>query len=199
MAFWIWVMMLVTAVASFAPQLAETSNSTSISGHIPDHTFGRSASAVATSFPSNETIAGLSFNFTTGGSQYTHSIQLLFMIYGRAHARWWYVFGGPQGVAVNPCGDKRFREIYHANAFDFEDKNSHIYKGARWPIKIGKTKDCFIVGDPGYPGQIRCGENSLILDLAKDPQYSDPPIWCWDDRHKRRYYFERAWFVEWNF
>ncbi|KAH7075074.1 hypothetical protein FB567DRAFT_583482 [Paraphoma chrysanthemicola] len=122
----------------------------------------------------------------------TDSLQIFYNKYGSAYR--WYMFQGPRGIAVNPCGDTRFKMIVQAvpdihNPPSFENP-PFPSRGYRWNVQIPPLTDCRYESDPKgeSAGQLRCA--GLIYDFLPDPGRGEPAILCQEGG------FKRAWYVE---
>jgi hypothetical protein len=124
----------------------------------------------------------------------TESLQILYNKYGTAYR--WYMYQGPQGIPVNPCGDTRFKLIAHAVPevripHSFEDP-PFPSAGYKWPVSIPPLVDCRYESDPKgeSAGSLLCGDRSLIYPFLSDPGRAEATILCQDGQ------FKRAWYVE---
>jgi hypothetical protein len=107
------------------------------------------------------------------GSNPKHSIQILVRGTGSKQLSW-VAFLGPQGVAVNPCGDTHLW-AFAAETFSEEDlKGStdidhppQISAGHKWPVHIEGEHDCRYDSTNGA-GELLCGDY-LAYPFADDP------------------------------
>jgi hypothetical protein len=129
-----------------------------------------------------------------------HSIQILF----REHQGYfsWYMYQGPQGVPVNPCGDNRFILIT-GNSRDNRKGLSlmeppMVGAGTKWYINTmdgwSDRGQCFYESAADDPGHVMCGD-FFDFPVSKDVGYYSKPIRCaggkWSDGT-----YHRAWAVE---
>tara|TARA_R110002003_G_scaffold244_20_gene17586 strand:- start:4276 stop:5748 length:1473 start_codon:yes stop_codon:yes gene_type:complete len=112
-------------------------------------------------------------------AKHTESIQLIFFKYGDYFA--WIGYQGPQGIAVNPCGDTRFKvfanavhELHHGKSVDDVPYPS---KGHRWPLKLDGQTDCRYESEENGPGSLKCG-NYMTVPLVADRQKDDKTVKC---------------------
>jgi hypothetical protein len=107
----------------------------------------------------------------------------------------WFMFQGPRGVAVNPCGDGRFRKIVDGVRLTKNPDNWYAppfpEAGLGWPVSIPPLKDCRYESSPrgDNPGQLKCG-NYMIYDLLSDPERGQGTKQCGP------YDWHSAWYVE---
>jgi hypothetical protein len=136
---------------------------------------------------------------------YENSIQILFAEHRGYFS--WYVFKGPWGIAVSPCGR---REKFKLSAEDMREPRLHkdlslmnpptIPAGADWQIEIEGWSDhdrCRIAGDKDGAGSLKCG-NPPFLDypIMPDPSNTNGLIRCLNG-DMVGLAFHRAWNVEW--
>ncbi|KAH6342924.1 hypothetical protein HBI37_091310 [Parastagonospora nodorum] len=136
---------------------------------------------------------------------YENSIQILFSEHRGYFS--WYVFKGPWGIAVSPCGK---REKFKLSAEDMREPRPHkdlslmnpprIPAGANWQIEIEGWSDddrCWIAGDKDGAGSLKCG-NPPFLDypIMPDPGNTNGIIRCLNG-DMVGLAFHRAWNVEW--
>jgi hypothetical protein len=116
------------------------------------------------------------------GANPKHSIQVL-VRGSRSKQLSWVAFQGPQGGAVNPCGDTRFK-AFAAEAFSAEDlKGSSdidhpplISRGHNWPVQIDGEHDCRYDSADGA-GDLKCGDY-LVYPFADYPGKGEATVNC---------------------
>jgi hypothetical protein len=88
---------------------------------------------------------------------------------------------GPQGIAVNPCGDTWFKvfantvhELHHGKSVV---NVPSLSKGHRWPLKLEGQTDCRYESGENGPGSLKCG-NYMTVPLVPDRQKGDKTTKC---------------------
>ncbi|KAL6711674.1 hypothetical protein ACN47E_004608 [Coniothyrium glycines] len=136
--------------------------------------------------------AARNINSTISARGYQNSVQL---IYSQSSTEnYWSVYKGPQGVAVNVCGDDRFQLIYPATAPHTRELEQPPFLAAdvKWFFPVAPGYDCQIVGTGQDPGQLRCDDGkTMMMDFYKDPRYDGSSVLCSDG-----VWYHHAWFAE---
>jgi hypothetical protein len=163
---------------------------------------------VALSARVNDMTTGISKNMTSPAAisapdtepHWKNSLQILF----REHQGYfsWYMYQGPQGVPVNPCGDNRFAIItrnYRENRKGLSlMEPPMVGEGTKWYINTmdgwSDRDQCFYEAAADDPGHLVCGD-FFDFPVSKDAGYYSKPIRCaggkWADGT-----YHRAWAVE---
>jgi hypothetical protein len=129
-----------------------------------------------------------------------YSLQILFREYNGYFS--WYMYQGPFGVPVNPCGDQRFRII--VNNFRETRKGLSLMEppmvgdGTKWYVNSiegwSDRGQCRYEAAANDPGHLVCGD-FFDYPVSKDAGYDSKPIRCargkWADGT-----YHRAWVVE---
>jgi hypothetical protein len=130
-----------------------------------------------------------------------HSIQILFREYDGYMS--WFVYQGPFGIAVNPCGDNRFAMIVKNHREKRNIKNlslmepPYVAEGTKWNVELEGWADpgqCRYESASDDPGHLVCGD-FFDYPVSKDAGYYRKNINCargkWPDGT-----YHRAWVVE---
>ncbi|CAI9628923.1 unnamed protein product [Alternaria burnsii] len=138
---------------------------------------------------------------TTNALQYPYSLQLLLSVAG-VHQYRWFIYQGPQGIAVDPCQDHdgqmpaEFKRVFYGSMFQDEDDaiNHPPFPDRKVYTKIEYSNydDCKYIGTGIDAGQFRCGDH-YIIDCAKDPGYDEATMKCDDDQLPK---FHRGYYCE---
>jgi hypothetical protein len=134
-----------------------------------------------------------------------HSFQILFGRYQEVYK--WYLFQGPQGIAVNPCDYapqfKRVTTEDDRRSGLSLDKPPFVGAGKTWHVDIegwSDKGDCRFEGQDGEMGHFVCGEPGrefLDFPVSKDAGYDEGTFACWQrGKGRSRHYYHRAWVLE---
>jgi hypothetical protein len=129
-----------------------------------------------------------------------HSLQILFREYNGYFS--WYMYQGPFGMPVNPCGDSRFSII--VGNFRETRKGLSLMEppmvgdGTKWYVNTiegwSDRDQCLYQAAASDPGHLVCGD-FFDYPVSKDAGYYSKPLRCvrgkWDDGT-----YHRAWVVE---
>ncbi|KAH7080995.1 hypothetical protein FB567DRAFT_449112 [Paraphoma chrysanthemicola] len=103
----------------------------------------------------------------------------MYIKYGDNYA--WSAFQGPQGIAVNPCGDRRFKTFAYRVPERHPGKSieevPYPRKGMKWPLKLDGQTDCQYESEENGPGAMKCG-NYMVVPLRADWQKNTKTIKC---------------------
>jgi hypothetical protein len=146
-------------------------------------------------------------NPVQGGVTNTASIQILYRRLNKPNAKNtrydWVFYQGPQGLAVDPCGDNKvgFQTIFDNVK---EARRPPQFEAPPVPskgiflsgIKIEPFQEkCRYQSEGNGAGWLKCGDPEfLIYDFLADPQRNDGTITCIHQDGKPQY--RRAWYVD---
>lgn len=110
----------------------------------------------------------------------------------------WFVYHGPYGFAVNPCGDSKFT-LVHRNIKDSRSglslvKPPYVESGRIWKVDIPGWWDCRFASAKDGPGALKCS-NALIYDFGPEP-FPSNIIRCHRKDGWPNSSYHRAWVVE---
>ncbi|KAI4682216.1 uncharacterized protein J4E88_005106 [Alternaria novae-zelandiae] len=129
---------------------------------------------------------------TANASPYPYSLQLILSKFPVRRYNW-FIFQGPQGIAVDPCldpkDDPNFERVYFGRELaGEEDDIAHPpFPPLSVYADIEYSEDCHYIGSGVDAGQFRCGDY-YIIDCAKDPRYNEATFRCPDGREYHRGY-----------